>query len=131
MSKRYPKPPVIEADDVTSQIEPVLRELLSKQIVVPNLAEVRDYLLRYPDLIELLPAICSSAAERFGLDAQLSLEVYRDPEIEDEYLALYVRQENYDQHLPKIIEEISAEYEAELADKSGWLLITTDFHPPK
>ncbi|MBI1927294.1 hypothetical protein HYR99_24015 [Candidatus Poribacteria bacterium] len=117
---------------VTSQIEAVLSWLRSiESIVIPEPAAIRSYLLRYPDMTELLPPVCKLARERFGVHTQLSLEVYRDSEIEDEYLTLYVRQENYDEHILDMIESISAAYEDEVAGKSGWLLVTTDFRSPR
>jgi len=117
--------------DVTSQIEAVLSWLLSKRIMIPQPAEVRDYLLRYPDMTNLLPSVCKMAWEQFGMDTQLSLEVYHDPEIEDEYLTLYIRQQHYEEHILDIIEDICTQYEAELTGRSGWLLVTTDFRSPR
>jgi len=99
--------------------------------MVPQPAEVRDYLLRYPDMTDLLLSVCKMARERFGAPTQLSLEVYHDPEIEDEYLTLYVRQENYDEQILDKVESICAEYEKMIAGRSGWLLVTTDFQPPR
>jgi hypothetical protein len=119
------------ADDVISQIEETLSSHLSKGIMTSQPAEARDYLLRHPDMVDLLSFVSKRTSERFGTSAQLSLEVYRDPEIRDEYLCLYVRQENYDEHIMDIIENIRAEYEEEISEKSGWLLVTTDFRPPK
>ncbi len=60
-------------------------------------------------LREVVQVVCRTAAECFGEQVQLSLEVYRDPEIRDEYLTLYVRQENYDdEQLFNTIDEVSA-----------------------
>jgi hypothetical protein len=92
---------------------------------------VRDYLLRYADMIDLVLSVCTSAREKFSAPTQLSLELYRDPEIEDEYLTLYVRQKNYEANILDTIENISAPFDAELSTKSGWLLATTDFSPPR
>ncbi len=117
--------------DVTTQIETVLRCLDSGQILIPQPTEVRDYLLRYPDMTELLLSVSELAWARFGTDAQLSAEVYHDPEIEDEYLTLYVRQDTYDDHVLDMIDEIRVRYESALIGKSGWLLVTTDFQPPE
>ncbi|MBU0567741.1 hypothetical protein KJ693_01935 [bacterium] len=116
---------------ITSQIEAVLNWILSKRIMILQPAEVRAYLLCYPDMGDILPFICRTASERFKMHTQLSLEVYHDSEIEDKYLTLYIRQEHYDEHILDMIEDICVEYEEELADKSGWLLVTTDFHPPR
>lgn len=116
---------------ITSQIEEVLNQLHQDWIKIPKPAEVRDYLLRCSDLTNILPLVCRIARERFGMYTQLSLEVYHDPEIEDEYLTLYVRQEHYDKGVLDTIEDICTQYEGKLAGKSGWLLVTTDFRPPK
>ncbi len=105
--------------------------LLSKRIMIPQPTEVHDYLLRYPDMVDLLSSVCRTALGRFGTHTQLSLEVYSDLEIEDEYLTLYVRQRRYDEHILDVIEDICAEYEEQLAGRSGWLLVTTDFCSPR
>ncbi len=133
MSKKYTNPQ--SSTDITSKIEEVLSELLLIPILIPQPDEVRSYLLSYPDIANLLPPVCEMARERFGKFVQLSLEVYHDPEIEDEYLTLYVRQEHYDEQIMDRIKEIRAtyetEYETELIDTAGWFLVTTDFYPPK
>jgi len=81
-------------------------------------------------MTDLALSVCATVSARFGAHAQLSLEVYRDPEIEDEYLTLYLRQQDYDRNLLEAIEDICEEYEEELAERSGSLLVTTDFRPP-
>lgn len=129
MARRYAHSQ--NSTDVTSEIEAALSRLGSEGIVIPQPATVRDYLLRYPDIADLLPSVSKVARDRLGMRTQLSLEVYRDPEIDDEYLTLYVRQDNYDEHILDLIESISAEYEDKLAGRSGWLLVTTDFRPPR
>ncbi len=117
--------------DLNSQIEQFFDQLQQHQIVVPQPMEVRDYLDRYTDMIDLVLSVCKKARERFVVPTQLSLELYCDPEIDDEYLALYVRQENYEADILDKIESISAPFDAKLAAKSGWLLVTTDFSPPR
>src|SRR5437016_5993795 len=56
---------------------------------------VRAYLARHRDLVALLPAICAAARKAFAAPTELSLEMYRDPEVNDEYLTLYVRMPEY------------------------------------
>ena len=123
--------PLLGSSGVTSQIEEVLNQFQQDWIIIPIPAEVRDYLLRYPDLTNLLPYVSKMVRERVGLYTQLSLEVYHDPEIEDEYLTLYIRQEHYDENILNIIEDIRTQYEEKLIGRSGWFLLTTDFRPPK
>lgn len=115
----------------TSEIEEVFSLLFSRGIRIPNLGEVRDYLLRYPGMTDVVALVCDLASEHFGAGTQLSLEVYHDPEIEDEYLTLYVRQDRYTEGLLDLIDGLCEIAEVELARSSGWLLVTTDFAAPK
>ncbi|HEX9666759.1 MAG TPA: hypothetical protein VGA95_09430 [Thermodesulfobacteriota bacterium] len=123
MSKEYLNPPIIEE----VQIEKTLNHLQESGIVIPKPSEVLDYLSRYPDIIGLLISVCELTVQRFDSQTRLSLELYRDPEIEDEYLTFYIRQQKYDENLMKRIEGIRANYEKMLVGMTGWLLVTTDF----
>lgn len=114
----------------TSEIEEMFSSLSLRGIRIPDVAEVRDYLLRYPDMTDVVALVCDLASEHFGAGTQLSLELYHDPEIDDEYLTLYVRQERYEQHVMRTIEDLWTACGPYLAQTSGWLLVTTDFAPP-
>ena len=115
------------SSEVTLRIEAVLSWLVSKDVLVPHHGEVRDYLLRHQDMIDLVAFACGAASERFQTDSELALELYRDPEIENEYLTLYVRREQYKQEILDEIDLVSAEFEDNLTGKSGWFVLTTDF----
>lgn len=114
----------------TSGIEAAFSFAWRKGIKIPNANEVRGYLLRHSDMTDVVVQLCDMASRRLGPGAQLSLEVYHDPEIEDEYLTLYVRQERYDQRILDAIEDLCQACERQLAGRSGWLLVTTDFASP-
>ena len=116
---------------VTTSIEQVLKLLAFYGIEVPRPDEIRAYLSQHLDMVDLLSAVCLETLNQLGDRVQLSLEVYHDPEIEDEYLALYARQRKYDEDLLDRLDVISNQYEEYLVDKSGWLLLTTDFQPPR
>ncbi|MFH1909014.1 MAG: hypothetical protein ABIL11_16810 [Chloroflexota bacterium] len=116
---------------ITPSVEESLNILRSFSVAIPQPAIVRDYLIRHLDMTGLLVPICDAARQRFGVQAQLSLESYRDPEIEDEYLTLYVRQKQYDENMLRQIKEIRKSFEGMLAGKTGWFLLTTDFQPPR
>jgi hypothetical protein len=116
---------------IINQVESVIKHVLSEEIIIPKLEEVRSYLTYYPDIIELVKFACNETRKRFELPTQLSLEVYHDPEIDDEYLTLYVRQEKYDDDIMDIITDIRSIYGNELCDKSGDFHITTDFNYPR
>jgi hypothetical protein len=101
------------------------------EVLVPNPAEVQDYLAAHPDMVELVERVSAAVARRFAGRAQVSLELYRDPEIDDEYVTLCVRQDPYDEDIMDQIDEAAGDYPAELAELSGWFLVTTDFEPPQ
>ncbi len=105
--------------------------LQKNNIVIKNRSDVYRYLSLSPKLISILSPICETTRELFGLNTELSLELYSDPEIKDQYLTLYVRQSNYDNNLLGKINNISQQYEKELSDADGYLLITTDYRLPQ
>lgn len=116
--------------DLTYQIEEVMSWLWRNHVKIPERNEVYNYLIKYPDMADILPLICNSLRERFPLPAELSLEVYHDPEIEDEHLMIYVRLDKYNDQVMDAIDEVCEKFEAERAESSGWLIVTTDFQPP-
>lgn len=105
--------------------------LLSRYVRVPKPLELYQYLSRHPGIEFAAVSACNKAATRFQGRGQLSLEVYHDPEVEDEYLILYLRQHEYDPHILDIIESLNRETETEQIGTSGWVLVTTDFQPPQ
>jgi len=108
----------------------LLKRLSSENVKVPKRQEVLAYLVRYKQLAKLVPEICMQIRHAFGPNAELSLELYRDPEIDDRYLTLYIRQQTYD---PEIMEKIETEcrrFNGNLEQVSGYLLVTTDFRQP-
>lgn len=117
--------------DITSEVEVTLGLLSALGIALPRCGAVRDYLFEHPDMLDLVLAMTTAAREQFGPPAQVSLDVYSDPEMEDRYLSLYIRQQKYNRDVMDRIENLSAAYEGDMAGKSGWLLVTTDLRPPR
>lgn len=89
--------------------------------------EVRLYLDKYPDLSNIVTEVCRKARSDFGPNASLTLQVYHDPEIEDEYLVLYVRLPSYPPDIMARIRAVTAAHECQLSDMVGTILVTTDF----
>ncbi|MCI0665687.1 MAG: hypothetical protein L0220_31920 [Acidobacteria bacterium] len=112
-------------------VEPLLKRLRERGIIIPEPDEVRGYLTRYPDAIGVTEKACDLTRSEFAGRAELSLELYRDPEIYDPHLVLYIRQEKYDSDIMEAIERIHDGYEEYMFDIEGWLLVTTDFDRPK
>lgn len=98
-------------------------------VLVPNRASVNQYLSAHPMLSDLLSSVCRTVRQAFGPCAELSLEMYRDPEIDDRYLTLYVRLEKYDSGVPERIDAVRRQFEQKLEQVSGDFLLTTDFRP--
>jgi hypothetical protein len=105
----------------------VLSLLARQGMELPQPESVRDYLTRHVDLLDLLVQVAAQSRALFALETTLSLEKYHDPEIDDEYLTLYVQQALYDDAFWTQLEKIRASYETELAELSGWLHVTADF----
>lgn len=112
-------------------VEPLLEKLRARGIKIPRPDEMRDYLTHYPDVIDLTAKVCEMTRMEFEGIAELSLELYIDPEIDDPHLVLYVQQDTFDQTTRDKIERIQDGYEMELADLSGWLHVTTDHRAPE
>lgn len=100
-------------------------------IGISNAADVGRYLSEHMELRSVVPQVCQRVRDEFGQDAELSLELYRDPEIADQYLTLEVRQERYDSNIIDRLDQISGEFADELEPCSGQILLTTDFGPPR
>ena len=105
-----------------------LGTIRQKGIFIAGFKEVSDYLLSHFELNTMLPRIVDLVLEQFEDNSQLSLEKYSDPEVEDQYLTLYIRQKKYENKIVNQIEDISRKID--LSEMTGWILITTDFRSP-
>jgi hypothetical protein len=103
--------------------------LASSAVEVRHVAEVRAYLDQHSDMYGVAEEICKATRQQFGPEAFITLQVYRDPEIDDEYLRLRVRLRSYGPDMTQRIRSVSAPYESDLCDKSGSIIVTTDFRP--
>jgi hypothetical protein len=106
--------------------------LAGQGVVVPHLVAVRNYLTSHRALAKILPSVCKQARCEFGQEAELILEVYRDPEIDDSHLALYIRLPAYEKNtIIARMDRVTQPFEDELCSVSGYLLVTTDFRPSR
>ena len=115
-----------ETGAIVAEIHALLRELQEFGVRVQGEDEVLEYLYEFPDLLDVIPKALTATRKQFP-NAQFSLQVYQDPEIDDKYLALYVRLKRYDDFIIERIEAAEAEFIGLLANKKGWLQLTTDF----
>jgi hypothetical protein len=108
----------------------LLRQLKPYQIKLIKPALVRRYLLKFPEIAELLPTVSKRTRRAFGPHAELLLALYRDPEFKDEYLTIYVREAPYGSDILARIDRVSQAFAKKLDNAAGNLLITTDFRAP-
>ena len=108
-----------------------LKPAIGFDVSIRNAADVEGYVAQHPTLRSLLNRICEQARVEFGRDAELTLELYRDPEIDDRYLTLLVRQPQYDANIVERLDQLAAQFADELDRCTGDLLVTTDFRPAR
>jgi hypothetical protein len=126
MSSRIKNQPLSEAAIASS-----MTALRSSGIVSADWNSVGTYLEKHADLAPWLPKICTQARRDFGPEPQLALELYRDPEIEDSFLTLYIRQSHYDLGIMDRIDSLNRQFDSALEQVSGYFLIATDFRRPQ
>jgi len=100
-------------------------------ITIPHAQKVMEYLGTHSDLIDIVLKGCRAARDKFAAGTQLSLEMYSDPDIEDSYPTLNIRQKHYDEQIFNSIENVKSMYESHLVGKTSWFLVTSDLRPPR
>lgn len=125
--------PNIDAVREATQVSNHSLELFQSRynVNIPETQLIQDYFTEHPDIEEVVTLAAKSAREHFDENTEISLEMYYDVDSEDQYLTLYIRQDNYEEDIIEKIDQICESYESELRANSDWFLVTTDFQPPK
>jgi hypothetical protein len=110
---------------------PISKLLAPSRVFVPKPRAVAGYLSAFPRLRQLLPELCAKVRASLGAEVEISLEVYSDPEIDDRYLTLYVRQPEYDTGFLRRVEALREQTNPQLERVPGYLLLMTDFRRPR
>src|SRR5438067_897524 len=131
MPRRHTQQSVAAKSKVADEVKSRLDKLAADGVTSKDRTAVRRYLRRHGGLVSLLPAVCQEVRREFGPAAELSLEVYRDPETNDKYLTLAVRLPRYGPDMMDRIERVSQSFESRITPSSGYLLVTTDFRPAR
>ena len=103
----------------------------STGVCVPDVQSVTSYISAHPDTGPLLEHLASKLRASFGNNADVTLEVYCDPEIDDRYLTFYVRKPDLSPSDMELIDHISEEFSPGLATASGWVVVMPDFRPSR
>ncbi len=109
-----------------------LIEILAQdpQVRVKNPNEIKKYLMKFSDVVDIVPKVIDVVKKHFP-EAQLVFTLYKDPEINDRYLVVYLRMKKYDEDLIDRINKAEAEFWDYLIDKKGEIFLTTDFQKPE
>lgn len=116
---------------LNSQITRLMSGIKEAGIFMSNNWEVISFLRQHPDMINAVKNIYKSAKDTFGKEHELSLEVYHDPEEEDDHLVLYVRRAAYSDGFMEGIRTFRRQFHASMKPLSGRIHITTDYQSPK
>jgi hypothetical protein len=117
------------SESIVIDIEGLIEQLAWK-VRLENPHSIREYLLRFTELLDVIPKAVEAAKKHFP-EAQLVMDVYQDPEIDDNYLVLYIRLKHYDDSFIERLEKAEAEFLNQLVSKRGWIQLTTDFREPE
>jgi hypothetical protein len=113
-----------------TEMEETLKMLENLQIKVYQPDEVRKYFGYYPDLIIFVKNACNLAKVKFQSEAQLSLQIVKDPEYPEESLVLFIRQYDYSTNFLEQLDEFRMPIQQKMQGQPGIFDITTDFQDP-
>ena len=105
---------------------------LPKGTLVPDLSTLTTYIGKNNDLYRSLVEIVDLCLKWFGDRAQVSVEIYKDPETVDQHIQVVIRQDEYDQDL---MEQIKFVHETWYSTggyycSSSRIHVCTDFEKP-
>lgn len=103
-----------------------LNKLSKSGVTIQNSLEVAKYLSNFNDSLNVL----SSAIDviyRYFLDPEIIVYLYKDPEIDYEYVTICIRLDQYENDFLDTLRKAYDELLDILKEDKLWLLITTDF----
>lgn len=93
---------------------------------IENQQAVIQYILKNVNINLVLMDALHAVADAF-VGSESTLTLYQDPELNDEYLTIYVRMHQYPEHMFEKIDALLPRYQEKFTLTLGWLVITTDF----
>ncbi len=116
---------------IHDHINELFEDLQLNNILVFNIPHMTAYLIAFPEIIDILKQLPGLLHNFSNKNTQISLELYQEPEFDDEYPTIYIRQKSYEEDILDKIDEINQLIEPDLLGMSVWLLVNTDFQPFK
>lgn len=93
---------------------------------VRSTEQVGEYLSKHPAMLDVLNAACVAIRRRLPR-SEIVVDWYVDPEIDDQYLVLIVRPEEYNDETLDVLKKVEREIIPLMQSTDEWLQITTDF----
>jgi hypothetical protein len=115
----------VQLESITFRIEGLMA-WLARQVQLEDPDSIREYLLQFIDLLDLIPHAVWVVRKHFP-EARMVMTVYQDPEIDDRYLVLYIRLRKYDDSFIDRLEKAERDFLPLLTNKRGWIQLSTDF----
>ena len=116
-----------ESVSVYRAVEYVLEYLMALDIKINRPSGIRDYLYSHIDMVSFVKRISDTTRDYFGSSAILTFELYKDPEIADNYLSLLVNDRIEPDLVLNKIDRIIEENERDFSEMSGWLMLSRDY----
>jgi hypothetical protein len=128
-TERLAAPSHVSADMSPMQMNAFLRSAKESGALLVKPEQVLRYLGEFQGSAGIAADILRAARTEFGPTAKILFLLYRDPEIEDEYLKVIVRPEHYEENVRERLQSITASREQQLYDMPGYISVTTDYRP--
>ena len=96
-------------------------------VAFPDAVAVEEYLVRFPDTHLRVHYLAHALRNVLGARVRFTLDINRDPEIDDPYLVLLVQLPSYDTQTYERIRSVRSVVNRSLPPGEGRVLATTDF----
>jgi hypothetical protein len=110
-------------------IDGVLERISNAGVAINGIREVSAYLASHMDLLGVVDCLPTMLVmePRVPIARTSTLEIYHDPEIEDEYLRLSLHSGTFEYPFIEVLDRFQAWLAVELKNKSGWFQVSPTF----
>lgn len=104
-----------------------LSRIESRSIRVEGSTSVMAYLTKHTDIVGVLERLLIDVKSAFPDEAEIAIAMYRDPEVDDEYLTVYVNKRPFDDRDLETVDDVLERFSADLTGRTGWVVVMPDF----
>ncbi|WP_373839343.1 hypothetical protein [Methanospirillum sp.] len=122
----------INTSTITRGIYADLNGIVSEyNTVIPDPESVVAYLQKHYDLIDTLWKVAKFTSDTYQSPNEISIEIRYGDDSSDIILAVFVRMIEYPENIFDELDIVCEKFESDLITSEGFILLTTDFQPPK